>query len=97
MKEVSFAVGDWVVIKENILEEAKSKLKYHILKKKYYIPQKISSIEFLDTVSRTRYHLEPFGNVEYNIENHFRIATKKEIINQKIKNMFIEQHKKELE
>ena len=91
MKEESFEVGDWVVIKGNVLEEAKTNFKNHLLEKKYNIPQQILRIEFLNTVSRTRYYLDPFGNVEYNIEKHFRIATKKEIINQKIKNMFINQ------
>jgi hypothetical protein len=91
MKEESFKVGDWVVIKNDVLENAKTNSKLHLLTKKYNIPQQISRIEFLMTVSRTRYHLEPFGNVEYNIEKNFRLATNKEIINQKIKNLFYKQ------
>ena len=87
-KEYKFKVGDWIIIREDILERINigrvGDERYH-----FESPQKIVKTEtYGERTQRNIYHIERIGNTRENLDN-FRLATDKEIKEQIIKNVFL--------
>jgi hypothetical protein len=83
--EDEFKVGDWVIVRENYLDEQILNKAEKILIE-YSFPQEILLIDKLKN-GKTIYHL---NRIDYKTENikFFRLATEMEIKQQQIKNMF---------
>ena len=87
---LKLSVGDWVIVRDDILKMADSEFKKFILQNNYHTALKIVKVEHSFTnQSIIFYHLQPFDIIEQNIEKFFRFATTKEIKKQQIKSIFI--------
>ena len=82
---MEFKVGDWVIVRENYLDEQIINKAEKILIE-YSFPQEILQIDKLKN-GKTVYHLNRIGYITENIK-FFRLATEMEIKKQQIKNMF---------
>jgi hypothetical protein len=88
-KEPIFKIGDWVIVREDILENTnKGSLAESLSRFKF--PRKIVKIVHYQYGIKHNwcvYHIGREGN-KIEIANNFRLATKKEIKEQIIKNVF---------
>jgi hypothetical protein len=81
-----FEVGDWILVKvEEILNLTPELISMWL--RNYKSPQEITKIDNYNEIPY--YYMGHSGLVESNYYNRFRKATNKEIIEQKIKNIFI--------
>jgi hypothetical protein len=91
---LEISVGDWIIVREDIFKMAYSEFYNFILQNKYHKAQQIVKIEpSLTNASIIYYHLQPFDNIEQNIEKFFRLATAKEIKEQQIQSIFVNRSK----
>lgn len=84
--KTEFKVGDWILVKEDEILNLTLEL-ISMWLTNYKSPQEITKIDNANEIPY--YHIGCSGLVESNYYNRFRKATNKEIIEQKIKNIFI--------
>jgi hypothetical protein len=86
-------VGDWVILTEEKVKESLAKNKEGRYVKDYYLPQKIMAIRYQEFEQISTIYIFAPNRITTMEKGSFRLATEREIKNQKIKNIFIEKRK----